>query len=111
MRQLPTDTLIVTNETNAVLFLTGRSAYPLAEIYQDKPAETFYRFGDGDTSNDEGQRLFKEGKAVFVLFDTVDDQISGLYGEHTAERISSLVKGLTRSFRGEDGGIFYYPSP
>ncbi|MCE1253863.1 MAG: hypothetical protein LWX83_09970 [Anaerolineae bacterium] len=111
VRDLPADTLIVTNETNAVLFLTGRSAYPLAEIYQDKPAESFSRFGDGNTDKDDGQKLFKEGKAVFVLFDTIDDQISGLYGERTAERISALVTGLNRSFRGEDGGIFYYPTP
>jgi hypothetical protein len=34
-----------------------------------------------------------------------------LYGDRTGERISRLVKGLDRRFRGEDGGIFYYPHP
>ena len=111
LRKLPADRIIVTNETNAILFLTGRLSYPLMEIYTDSPVMTFYRYGDGDLTSDQSQQLFHDGKAVLVLFDTIDDQISGLYGDRTAERISALVKGLDRRFRGEDGGIFYYPEP
>ncbi|MDZ4159349.1 MAG: hypothetical protein U1B80_06120, partial [Anaerolineaceae bacterium] len=35
VQSLPKDTLIVTNEEMAVLYLTGRATYPLAEIYFD----------------------------------------------------------------------------
>jgi hypothetical protein len=107
VRDLPADLLVISNETNAILFLSGRPAYPLKEIYQDKPSESFSAYGNGDLQDDY-QKLFREGKAVLVLFDTIDDQLSGLYGERTGERISALVKGLRRAYRGDDGGLFYY---
>ena len=109
LKKLSPETPIVTNETNAVLFLTGRSSYPFKESFLDKPESSFTRFGDGDLENDDGQKLFREGRAVLVLFDTIDDQLSGLYDDRTNERIQSLVKGLKRDFRGSDGGIFTYP--
>lgn len=111
VKDLPQDILLVSNETNAILFLTGRPAYPLMEIYRDHPLEVFSAYGSGDLTADEPQRLFREGKAVLVLFDTIDDQLVGLYGDRTAERIAALVKGLYRATRAEDGGIFYYHKP
>ena len=108
VRELPEDVIIITNQDMAVLALTGRAAYPLKEVYFDQPVEDFTRYGDGALENDEPQRLFREGKAVLVLFDTIDDQFAGLYGDRTAERIQGLVQGLHRQFRGDDGGIFYY---
>jgi hypothetical protein len=111
VRRLPENTLIVTNETTAIQFLAGRPAYPVKEFFADKPVTPFTRYGDGDLSDDEYQKLFHDGKAVLVLFDTVDDQISGLYGDQTNERISSFVKGLYQSYRGSDGGLFYYLRP
>jgi hypothetical protein len=112
VRQLPAGTIIISNETNAVQFLADRPAYPLQEIFNDKPDELFTRYGDGIIrNNDTGQQLFHDNKAVFVLFDTIDDQIIGLYGDRTNERISVLVKGLKQIYRGSDGGIFTYPKP
>jgi hypothetical protein len=108
---LPEDTLIVTNETNAILFLTGRASYPFAEIYWNEPLPVFTTYGDGDLKNDHSQRLFHEGVSPLVLFDTVDDQLAELYGDRTEERLVSLVEGLYRAFRGNDGGIFYYEQP
>ena len=109
VRKLPAGALIVTNETTAVQFLADRPAYPLLEIYNDKPADSFSRYGDGNLKNDSYQQLFLDGKAVLVLFDTIDDQISGLYGDRTSERITDLVKGLDQTYRGSDGGVFTYP--
>jgi hypothetical protein len=91
--------------------LTGRPSYAFKEIYQTHPLETFSAYGNGDISNDEPQRLFKDQGAALVLFDTIDDQFIELYGERTAERISALVTGLYRAYRGNDGGIFYYHEP
>jgi len=111
VRKLPAGTLIVTNETNAVQFLADRPAYPVLETFNDHPLEIFSRYGDGTLVNDPYQQLFHDGKAVLVLFDTIDGQLSGLYGERTNERISALVKGLKQAYRGSDGGIFYYARP
>jgi hypothetical protein len=111
VRELPDDVLIVTNQDMAVLALTGRASYPVKEVYFDQPQADFTRYGDGDLSNDDPQRLFRQGKAVLVLFDTIDDQFAGLYGDRTAERIAAFVDGLHRAYRGSDGGIFYYERP
>jgi hypothetical protein len=111
VRTFPAGTIIVTNETNAIQFLADRPAYPLLEPYNDHPQEVFSRYGDGKLEGDQAQQLFHDGKAVLVLFDTIDDQLSGLYGDRTNERITDLVKGLKQTYRGSDGGIFYYPEP
>ena len=108
---LPDDSPIVTNETNAVFYLTGRAAYPLMEIYNNEGLSQFLAYGQGDLANDDGQRLFVEESVPLVLFDTIDEQLSGLYSDQTDARISALVTGLYRVFRGEDGGIFYYQEP
>jgi len=108
MREIPEDTILITNETNAVLFLADRVSYPLQEIYADQPVSEFVPYGSGDVTADNAQKLFVEQGAALVLFDTIDNQLSGLYHDRTSERISRLVSGLNRVFRGSDGGIFYY---
>ena len=108
VRQLPDETILITNETNAVLFLTDRLSYPLREIYSDEPEIQFYPYGSGDFNIDPAQQLFVEEHAALILFDTIDDQFASLYQERTEERILSLVKGLHQAYRGSDGGIFYY---
>ena len=108
VKKLPAGTLIVTNETNAVQYLAGRASYPMMEIYQEKPLPKFTRYGDGLIDGDEPQRLFREEGAVLIIFDTIDSQMEGYYGQRTNERLSALVDGLKRKFRGSDGGIFLY---
>ena len=110
MKALPADSTIVTNETMAVLFLTGRIAYPYAEIYLDKPLAIYSEYGNGDLSSDNGQqRLFRDNKAALVLFDSLSSQLESIYGDQTAERIQKLTRGLQVSFKGSDGAIYYYP--
>jgi len=111
VKDLPQDVPLVSNETNAILFLTGKQAYPLKEIYTDEPLQDFIPYGEGDLQQDEGQYAFREQGAALVLFDTIDDQLIGLYEDRTAERIEVLVRGLYRAYRGSDGGIFYYSEP
>ena len=47
IKVIPESQPLVTNETMALLYLTGRVASPVAEIYYDKPVYPFTRYGDG----------------------------------------------------------------
>ena len=108
-RDLPEDTLIITNEETAILFLTGRTSYPIAEIYRDKPLEDFTVYGEGELADDQAQYAFRRQGAAFVLFDSIHTQMAGLYGERTVERVDVLTESLQTAFEGEDGAIYYYP--
>jgi hypothetical protein len=107
--ELPSDTIIVTNEELLILLLLDRPSYPLAEIYLDQPLETFTMYGDGELVDDTAQQVFVEKGAALVLFDTLEDQLELIYRENTGERIRVLTDGLNRVFKGEDGAIYYYP--
>ena len=110
LKAMPANSTIVTNETMAVLFLTGRIAYPYAEIYLNKPLAVYSEYGNGDLSTDTAQRLFREHKAALVLFDSLSSQLESIYGDQTAQRIRELTDGLQVSFKGSDGMIYYYPT-
>ena len=109
IKDLPEDQLIVSNEQNAVLFLTDRIVYPFKEIYYDTPLDNYFVYGDGDLENDVGQIKFKEDGAALVLFDSIYFQMNELYGDNTDQRIDALIHGLDKAFRGADGTIYYYP--
>jgi len=109
VRRLPDDTLIVTNEETAVLFLTGKPSLAFQEIFQDHPLDRFTRYGDGALPLDEAQEAFRQDGAAFVLFNSVFEQLEGIYGAQTEQRVESLTEGLQKAFQGEDGAIYYYP--
>ncbi len=108
---IPPGAAVVTNEQTALLYLDHVTPYPLMEPYQSAPAPVFTRYGDGDLAADDAQRLFREGKAVLVLFDTIVPQMEGLYGERAAERVRVLTESLDVLYRGNDGAIYAYPQP
>lgn len=109
VRKLPAFVPLVTNEEMAVYYLTGRSAYPLAEIYYDAPEKVFDRYGDGILDEDEAQQIFRQNGAALVLFNSIASQLEPLYGNQTAERVEQLVQGLRIAFNGADGAVYYYP--
>ena len=109
VRQLPKDTLIVSNEVTAIYFLAGRPAYNFAELRQPQPVANFYRYGDGPLTNDPAQAIFRQNGAALVLFSNFSDDMVSLYGPRTQERIQSLVGGLRIAFSGSDGRIYFYP--
>jgi hypothetical protein len=111
LKALPEDTTLVTNQDMLVLFWTGRTAYPVKEIYINEPYQTFSRYGDGDLSNDPGQSLFRQDQATLVLFDTITEQFSDIYGDQTAERVKIFTEGLHIEYSGKDGGIYTYQEP
>jgi hypothetical protein len=109
VRQTPPETKLITNETMAVLFLTGRTAYPFAEIYLDHPLESYMAYGSDSESQDSAQKLFRESQTPLVLFNTVDTQFQSIYGSQTSLRIQKLVEGLKKDFQGSDGAVYYAP--
>lgn len=108
LKGIPRDIPIISNETTAIMFLTGRPAYPIQEIYQDQPLETFGPYGSGD---DEAQRLFREQDAALVLFEDNLAEDFAMYGERSDERIDALREGLFPYFLSEDGSIYFAEHP
>jgi hypothetical protein len=103
VRRLPPDLSLVSNEPAAVLLLVGRAAYPMPEIEELRPLERFEPFGTGSSP---GEQAFREGKAVLVLFDTVEGQLRSLYGAGAQGRLAALLSGAVLQFRGQDGAIY-----
>lgn len=109
LKVVPESQPLVTNETMAVLYLTGRVAKPVAEIYFDKPAYPFTRYGDGPVGRDPAEAEFKEAGSLLVLFNTLAYQLYPIYGEQTEERVKIFSEGLRVVAFGEDGAMYYHP--
>ncbi|NMB69031.1 MAG: hypothetical protein GYA20_09750 [Chloroflexi bacterium] len=98
----------VSNDNGALLYFTGRTALEVRERFRDAPAQEFTRFGD--EPGDDVQALFREGKAVLVLFmPQFYWQLEPVYGEQTGARIDAMLAGLEPLYEGADGGIYRYP--
>jgi hypothetical protein len=108
MRSLPVTTPMVTNELTQALFFTGRSAYPINEISMGEAQASWEAFGSDPT--DPAQQAFRSGAAL-VIFDTIQQQLSDIYGEQAGARLETLTKGLFEAFHGSDGAIYYYKKP
>jgi hypothetical protein len=106
---LPTSTAMISNEEAAVLFFTGKAVYPIMEFYELYPQTHMTSFGESE--EDEIQRLFREEGAALILFDTVLDQLAGLYGDRALIRAEILTQDLFPYFTGSDGAIFFYKDP
>ncbi len=110
VQDIPPNTPIVTNDMKVVLFLAGRPSYFLLELNQTTPTTPYTRYGDGALSGDESQQAFRDGAAL-VLFSSADDQFARIYGAQTADRLAALTQGLRVAYQGDDGAIYYYPTP
>jgi hypothetical protein len=108
LRAMPAGQVIVTNDSAAVMFLADRSAYDLPEIIQKEPVAAFRRFGEDVTI--PAERLFREGKAVLVLFDSLYWQLEPLYGSGTEERIRAMTEGLALEHGTSDARIYSWPT-
>ncbi len=98
---------IVTNEETALLFLTQRVTWPMHEVYVTQPDQDFYAYDQGNVpETDYGRKAFQEGKAILVVFDSFEDQMGGIYGDQTTERIDALFKNLDLLYDCDDGKVF-----
>ncbi len=107
VQALPKDTVIISNDTGAILFLTGRFGLEITEIYQSSPSSEFTRFGDDPL--DETQRLFREEGAALVLFQPAFYwRVHELYQDQTEDRLRAFTEGLTLYGEYSDGAIYFY---
>lgn len=111
VKALPTDTPLVTNEETALLFLTDRSPYSLAEIYISEPLQVFSVYGQEAGELDPGQAAFREQGAALVLFNSIYNQFESIYIDQTDVRIAALTEGLYEVFAGPDGAIYLDHAP
>jgi hypothetical protein len=109
VRQLPAGVPIVSNQPDAVLLLTGRPAYEMAEIVQGVPIRPFSAFGDD--RQDDAQRAFAEQGAALVLFESVRNQLRWIYHGEGQARLEALTAGLFLHSRAEDGSIYFAQRP
>lgn len=100
---------IITNEPMAVLYLTGRVAWPVVEIYSNKPVTGFTRYGDGLPGLDPAEEEFHKGGSLLVLFDSLISQLKPIYGDQADERAKSLIDNLHVVATSQDGVILEYP--
>jgi hypothetical protein len=104
---LADDTRLVTNEPAAVLFHTGAPSHEIAELVSREPLASFESFGSNP--NDGVQRLFRNGQAVLVLFDTVYWQFWDIYGEEASDRLAGFTSQLELLYDFSDGSMYVYP--
>jgi hypothetical protein len=109
IKMLPEGQKLVTNETMALLYLTGRVAEPVAEIYTDKPVYPFTRYGDGPAGTDPAETDFKQAHSLLIVFDTLESQFEPIYGVKAAERTKVFIDGLNVVAFGENGAMYYHP--
>lgn len=109
IKALPESQKLVTNETMAVLYLTGRVAEPVAEIYSDKPVFPFTRYGDGPAGKDTAETEFKQAHSLLIVFDTLESQFKSIYAEKAVERVKVFTDGLRVVASKDIGTMYYYP--
>jgi len=109
IKLLPEGQKLVTNETMALLYLTGRVGEPVAEIYADKPIYPFTRYGDGPAGNDPAEPAFKAANSLLIVFDTLESQFASIYGDKAAERVKAFTEGLRVVAFGDNGVMYYHP--
>lgn len=108
LQSIPPDIPLISNEVTAIMFLGGRSAYTLQEIYQDLPVEPYTVYGSGE---DESQKIFREQNGALVLFKTNLRDDFAMYGDRVEERLARLTAGLYLYYESEDGAIYFSRQP
>lgn len=108
LRELPAGTPLISNEVTAIMYLTGRPAYTLQEIYQDHPQEPFTAYGAGE---DVSQQVFRQQNGALVLFKANLREDFGMYGDQVGRRLEALTDGLYLYYESDDGAIYFVARP
>jgi hypothetical protein len=108
LKNLPLNLMIISNDTGAILFYTGRMALEFNERFNPKPVERFVRYGDDPV--DASEKYFKEHQAVLAVFEpSFFYQIQETYDGLAQKRLDTLFAGLTVAERFPEGAIYLYP--
>lgn len=108
LQKIPPEVPLISNEVTAIMFLAGRPAYALQEIYQNHPLEPFTVYGSGE---DESQRVFREQSGALVLFGANLREDFAVYGDQIDERLAKLTSGLYQYHDSDDGAIYFSERP
>ncbi len=107
---LPADVHIISDNIDAIMFYTYRSASRIPELESKTPQPIDQAFGEDQ--NDVVQSMFRNGQAVLVLFNQAYSQFDAIYGGQTTQtRIKAFTNGLYPYYQGADGAIYYYSAP
>ena len=110
VKELDQGSALISNESAAILFLTGRPAYDVNELFRTTPLETYTPYGDDP--EDPAQRLFQADQAVLVIFPaSFYWQLFPIYGDRTQERLDALFEGLRVDQSFDDGVIYRFSQP
>jgi hypothetical protein len=105
INRLAPDIPIITNQADAILLLTNRSAYDFCELPCNLLAGTLY----GDNPSDETQRIFRENNAALVLIYPFCTPTTDQWFMQVRNQITALTRGLTEWEYSCDGAIYFYP--
>ncbi len=104
---IPADSVIVTNEETALLYLLGRVTYPVHEVYVTEPDAEYYAYeSETKLEGDSARRAFRAGGAYLVIFDSFEDQMADIYADDTNARIEALFANLNLVYDGDDGKVY-----
>ena len=108
VQNLASTMVIISNDTGAILFFTGKLGLEVKELSLAEPLPEFTRFGDDPS--DEIQAQFREQGAALVLFQPAFYwKMHDLYRDQTDERIAEFTRGLILYGKYADGEIYFYP--
>ena len=104
---IPADSVIVTNEETALLYLLDRVTYPVHEVYVTQPDAEYYAYeSETQLEGDSARRAFRAGGAYLVIFDSFEDQMADIYADETNARIEALFANLNLVYDGDDGKVY-----
>ena len=106
---LPQDTPIISNKTSVIQYFVGRPAYAIQELYSLTGVDEFTRFGEDPT--DPAQTAFRDRGGALVLFGSLADEFTAMYGDQGDERFAAFIDGLFLAYDNPDGQVYFFQSP
>lgn len=106
VKSLPDDVPIITNDTIAIQYYTGRRSYQIHEMKDKSLLNPPYKYGDN--MEDNYNNIFRNDGAALVLFNSIKWQLWSIYGEQTPQILDVLTTGLDVYYDGRDGNIYFY---
>jgi hypothetical protein len=109
INELPIEIKLISNEGPYLLFHVNKFPYRIEELAQEAPNWEFNIYGT-DTS-DAAQQEFNQGDAALILFPSIVNDFSILYGDQASLRVEKLTAGLYLYYSGFDGKIYFNRPP
>lgn len=109
LRQLPENTVIVSNDSYAIWVWADRTAF---DVIDDSSPTFILKQANpyGSDLSDPAQAAFREKGAALVIFDQeFQGQLRDRFGQNDPTRVNTLLAGLTIAGKYADGAIYYYP--